>query len=175
MTLRVCEMGLSMAGVLLLAGCGYHTLGAATHLPPAAHTLAVPVFATRTDTYHTEVVMTEAVIREFAARSGLRVTPNAGSNPDVVLHGTILQESVAPLTYNSSTQQSSSFVITLVVAVKLTGRDGQVLYENKNYVFRQQYQSTTDLPAYFDESPAAIQRLSRDFARALVADVLEGL
>jgi hypothetical protein len=62
-----------------------------------------------------------------------------------------------------------------VVAVKLTGKDGQVLYENKNYVFRQQYQSTTDLPLYFDESPAAIQRLSRDFARALVADVLEGL
>jgi hypothetical protein len=62
-----------------------------------------------------------------------------------------------------------------VIAVKLTGRDGHVLYENKNYVFRQQYQSTTDLPVYFDESPAAIQRLSRDFARALVADVLESL
>ena len=173
--MRVWLAGLPLVCVLLLAGCGYHTLGAATHLPPEAHTLAVPVFATRTDTYHTEVVMTEAVIREFAARSGLRVTPNAGSDPDVVLHGTILQESVAPLTYNTSTQQSSSFVITLVVAVKLSGKDGQVLYENKNYVFRQQYQSTTDLPAYFDESPAAIQRLSRDFARALVADVLEGL
>ena len=163
----------SPAFAFCCAGCGYHTLGAATHLPPEAHTLAVPVFATD-DTYHTEVVMTEAVIREFAARSGLRVTPNAGGDPDVVLHGTILQETVAPLTYNTSTQQSSSFLITLVVAVKLTGRDGQVLYENKNYVFRQQYQSTTDLPAYFDESPAAIQRLSRDFARALVADVLEG-
>ena len=68
-----------------------------------------------------------------------------------------------------------SFLITLVVAVKLTGRDGHVIYENKNYVFRQQYQSTTDLPVYFDESPAAVERLSRDFARALVADVLEGL
>ena len=93
----------------------------------------------------------------------------------MVLHGTILKEMVAPLTYNTSTQQSSSYLVTLVVSVTLTGRDGKVLYENKNYVFRQQYQSTTDLPLYFDESPAAIQRLSRDFARALVADVLEGL
>jgi len=164
-----------LACVPLLGGCGYHTLGAATHLPPEAHTLAVPVFATHSDTYHTEVVVTEAVIKEFAARSRLRVTPNATQDPDVILHGTILQESVAPLTYNTSTQQSSSFLITLVVAVNLTGRDGQVLYENKNYVFRQQYQSTTDLPVYFDESPAAVERLSRDFARALVADVLEGL
>jgi hypothetical protein len=161
--------------LLVLSGCGYHTLGAATHLPPNARTLAVPVFSTRTDAYHTEAVMTEAVIREFAARSKLRVTPGTGGDPDVVLHGTILQETVAPLTYNTSTQQSSSFLITVVVAVSLTGRDGQVLYENKNYVFRQQYQSTTDLPVYFDESPGAIHRLSRDFAHALVADVLESL
>jgi hypothetical protein len=166
---------LFIAGLPALAGCGYHTLGAATHLPPDARSLAVPVFSTRTDAYHTEVVMTDAVIREFAARSKLRVTPGAGGDPDVVLRGTILQETVAPLTYNTSTQQSSSFLITVVAAVKLTARDGQVLYENKNYVFRQQYQATTDLPVFFDESPGAIHRLSRDFARALVADVLEGL
>ena len=108
-----------------MGGCGYHTVGAATHLPPDARTLAVPVFATRTDTYHTETVMTEAVIREFATRSRLHVTPDASADPDVVLHGTILQETVAPLTYNTSTQQSSSFLITLVVAVTLTARDGQ--------------------------------------------------
>jgi hypothetical protein len=50
-----------------------------------------------------------------------------------------------------------------------------VLYENKNYVFRQQYQSTTNLPTFLDESPAAEERLSREFARQLVADVLESL
>jgi outer membrane lipopolysaccharide assembly protein LptE/RlpB len=161
--------------VWVLNGCGYHTLGASTHLPPDTHTLAVPVFATKTDTYHTETVMTGAVIREFAARSRLRVMPDEKDDPDVVLHGTILQETVVPLTYNTSTQQSSSYLITVVAAVRLTGRDGHVLYENKNYVFRQQYQSTTDLPVYFEESPAAIARLSHDFARALVADVLEGL
>ena len=54
----------------------------------------------------------------------------------MVLHGTILKEVVVPLTYNTSTQQSSSFLITMVVSVSLTGRDGKVLYENKNYVFR---------------------------------------
>jgi outer membrane lipopolysaccharide assembly protein LptE/RlpB len=173
--MRAFAMLMASAVVFAVAGCGYHTLGAATHLPPEAHTLAVPVFTTRSDTYHTEVVITEAVIREFAARSHLRVTPDTKDDPDVMLHGTILQEAVAPLTYNTSTQQSSSYLITVVAAVKLTNRDGRVLYENKNYVFRQQYQSTTDLPVYFEESPAAIQRLSRDFARALVADVLEGL
>lgn len=173
--MRPFVISLLAAAALVLIGCGYHTLGAATHLPPDARTLAVPVFATKTDKYHTEAVMTNAVIREFAARSRLRVTPSEDGVPDVVLRGTILQESVVPLTYNILTQQSSSYLITVVASVQLTKRDGEVLFENKNYVFRQQYQSTTNLPVYFDESPAAIERLSRDFARALVADVIEGL
>jgi outer membrane lipopolysaccharide assembly protein LptE/RlpB len=164
-----------LAVLLGTAGCGYHTLGAATHLPPAVRTLSVPVFATHTEAYHTEVFMTDAVIREFATRTRMRVSPDAGGEPDAVLHAIILTQTVLPLTYNTSTQQSSSYVITLVVSVTLTGRDGKVLYENKNYTFRQQYQSTTNLATFFDESPAAEQRLSREFARALVADVLEGL
>ena len=139
--------------LLALCGCGYHTLGAATHLPPDMRTLSVPVFATRTR---------------------LRVTPREGGDADALLHGTILKEYAAPLTYNAATQESSSFLITIVVSVTLTGRDGKVLYENKNYVYRQQYQSTTDLPTFLVENPAGLERLSREFARALVADVLEG-
>ena len=159
--------------LLGLSGCGYHTLGAATHLPVGVQTLAVPVFATHTESYRTEVVLTQAVIREFATRTRLRVTSNEGGDPDAVLHGTILKERVEPLTYNTSTQQSSSYLITLVVSVTLTGRDGKVLFENKNYVYRQQYQSTTNLPSFIEEDPAAVERLSREFARQLVADVLE--
>jgi outer membrane lipopolysaccharide assembly protein LptE/RlpB len=165
-------IALSLLG---LSGCGYHTLGAATHLPPDVHTLSVPLFASKTDAYHTETVMTEAVIREFMARTRFRVTPDTSGDADAVLHGTILKEAVTPLTYNAATQESSSFLITIVASVTLTGRDGNVLYENKNYVYRQQFESTTDLPTFIQENPAAVQRLSRDFARQLVADVLEGL
>ena len=165
----------SLAAAAFLTGCGYHAVSAPTHLPPDARTMAVPVFATHTEAYHTETALTDAVIREFAARSKMRVSPGEGTNPDVVLHGTILNEVVAPLTYNTTTQQSSSFLITLVISVTLTDREGKILYENKNYVFRGQYQSTTDLPTFLDESPAAVERISRDFARALVADVMEGL
>jgi outer membrane lipopolysaccharide assembly protein LptE/RlpB len=155
----------------MLCGCGYHSVGSATHLPEGIKTLAVPVFATQTEAYHTETVMTEAVIREFAARTKFRIS----SDGDAIVHGTILKEVITPLTYNASTQESSSFMLTLAVAVTVNDRGGKVLYENKNYVFRQQYQSTTDLPTFIQENPAALQRLSRDFARGLVADVLEGL
>jgi len=162
------------AAVCLLSGCGYHTLGAATHLPPEIKTLAVPVFATRTEASGTEEALTEAVIREFTSRTRFRVTPDSGEDADAVLHGTILKQTTAPLTYNSATQQSSSFIITIVASVTLTAHDGRIFYQNKNYVFREQYQSTTNLPTFIQEDPAAIQRLSREFARQLVADVLEG-
>lgn len=163
------------SAVLSLTSCGYHTLGSAAHLLPDVRTLSIPVFSTKTEAYHTEVLMTQAVLREFAARTKLRVTPSAGGDPDVTLRGTIVQQTVAPLTYNTTTQQSSSFLITVVASVTLTDRSGRELYENKNYVFRQQYQSTTNLPTFLDESPAAEERLSKEFAHSLVSDILESL
>jgi outer membrane lipopolysaccharide assembly protein LptE/RlpB len=118
--------------------------------------------------------MTNAVIREFAARTRYRVTAGDSPDADAVLHGTILKEVSAPLTYNASTQETSSFLITMVVSVTLNGRDGKILYQNNNYVYREQFQSTANLPTFLQEDPAAVDRLSRDFARQLVADVLEG-
>ncbi len=162
------------AVLLLLSGCGYHTLGAATHLPADVKTLSVPVFANRTTFNGTNTAMTEAVIREFATRTRLRVTPREDDGADAVVQGTIVNEGVKPLTFNSATDQSSSFVITVVVSVTVTARDGRVLYSNPNYVFREQYQATTNLPLFVEENPAAVERLSRNFARQLVADVLEG-
>lgn len=157
-----------------IAGCGYHTLGAATHLPPDVKTISIPVFATRTVSNGTDRAMTEAVIREFEARTSYEVSPSDRKDADAVLRGTILKETVRPLTYNTETQQSSSFLITVVASVTLTDRNGRVLFRNNNYLFRRQYQSTTDLPTFLEEDPAALARLSRDFARQLVADVLEG-
>ncbi|MGA3071463.1 MAG: LPS assembly lipoprotein LptE, partial [Terracidiphilus sp.] len=83
--MRQFTLVLTAISLLSLSGCGYHTLGAASHLPPDVHTLSVPVFATRTEAYHTETAMTEAVIREFATRTRFRVTPDEGPDADAVL------------------------------------------------------------------------------------------
>ena len=164
---------MALIGASLLSGCGYHTMGGSGHMPPGTRTIAVPVFATKTTNNHTEITLTQAVVRELLTRTRLRVVPSADADADAVLHGTIVSQMVAPLTYNSVTQESSSFLITMVVAVKLVSRDGRVLYANDNYVFRQQYQSTTDLTTYLQEDPAAMTRLSEDLAHGLVLDILD--
>ncbi len=165
-----------LASILLLLplGCGYHTAGGATHIPATARVLDVPIFANHTQAYHLELSMTEAVIRELGSRTAFRtVTTEDPGEADAVLHGDITSFSVYALTYDSTTNQSSSYVVTVTARVRLQDRDGRTLYQNNNYLFRQQYESTQDLVSFIQEDPAAIERLSRDFARSLVADVTE--
>jgi outer membrane lipopolysaccharide assembly protein LptE/RlpB len=165
-----------------LTGCGYHTLGSAAHLPDTVHTLSVPIFKNKTQFYHVEVAMTQAVVREFTDRTRLSVTGDVGDGPDATVRGTILSESVQPLTYRTETtdvqtgQQTSvtsSFLITINVNVLVTDRDQRVLYQHNNYVFHEQFETTADLTSFIEEDSPAVQRLSRDFAQALVSDILE--
>lgn len=172
-------VGLVLPGV---SGCGYHTLGSAAHLPDTVHTLAVPVFKNKTQYYHTEVTMTQAVVREFTDRTRLTVLPNAGDGADATVDGTIISESVQPLTYRTETTDvltgqttsvTSSFLITINLNVLVTDRDHRVLYQHTNYVFHEQFETTTDLASFIEEDSPAVQRLSRDFAQTLVSDILE--
>jgi hypothetical protein len=58
--------------------------------------------------------------------------------------------------------------------VSLSDKKGNVLYDNPSYVFREQYQVTRELSSFFEESSPALDRLSREFARTLVSNMLEG-
>ena len=161
------------ASLFLLTGCGYHTAGSAAHLPNTVHTLAVPVFQNATQSYHTEVAFTQAVIKEFSSRTPYHTIPGNDPDADATLNGTITSYQVVPLTYNSQTGQSSSFLVTIRARVALTDRNHKSLYQNSSYLFRQQYETTEDLVTFIQEDPAAIDRLSRDFAHAVVSDILE--
>ena len=154
-----------------LAGCGYHTAGSATHIPSDVRTLSVPVFATHAQAYHTEMALTHAVIRELNTRTRLRVV--SSGDADATLSGTILTQNSVPLTYDSTSGVTSSYLITLTARVILTAHDGTVLYRNDNLAFREQYQSTQDLSGFIREDTPAVQRLAANFGRAVVSDMLE--
>jgi len=133
----------------------------------------VPVFATHAQAYHTEMAVTQAVVRELNTRTRYRVVTSASADADAVLHGTILTQTSDPLTYDSNSGETSSYLARITVKVVLTARDGRVLYENDALSYREQYQSTQDLSSSIREDPAAVNRLARDFAQALVGDMLE--
>lgn len=155
------------------AGCGYHTAGSATHVPAGVRTLAVPVFANRTLAYHTEVAFTAAVVRELNIRTRYRVVNSDAKGADAVLHGTILTQTVAPLTYDVTSGQTASYRVTITTQMVLTAADGRVLYRNDAFGFHDTYQSTQDLNGFMQEDGAAVNRMAREFAQAMVSDMLE--
>ncbi|QHS51781.1 LptE family protein [Edaphobacter sp. 12200R-103] len=166
------RLALSLALSTLLTGCGYHTAGSATHIPPNVRTMAVPIFSTRTQAYHTEMDFTQAVIRELNTRTRYRVLNTDATDADAILRGTILSQTITPLTYDANSSQSSSYLVSVTASVVLTAHDGSVLYRNDAVTFREQYQSTQDVNTFIQEGSPAISRMSRDFAQTLVSDML---
>lgn len=164
---------LTLLLLLPLAGCGYHTVGSATHIPGNVSTLAVPIFTTRAQAFHTEMAFTQATIRELNTRTKYRILNTDSADADATLHGTILSQAVAPLTYDATSGESSSYLVTITAKVVLTAHDGHILYRNDAVIFHEQYQSTQDLNGFIQEDPAAVRRVARDFAQALVSDMLE--
>ncbi len=157
----------------VLSGCGYHTAGSATHIPANVRTLAVPIFTTHAQAFHTEMAFTQAVVRELDTRTRYTVLNSASPDADATLAGTIVSQTVAPLTYDASSGETSSYLLTITARVLLSAHDGRVLYQNDALVFREQYQSTQDLNGFIQEDSAAVRRVSQDFARTVVSDMLE--
>ena len=62
--------------------------------------------------------------------------------------------------------ESSSYLVSITAKVVLTAHDGHILY-------REQFQSTQDLSGFIQEDGYAVKRVAREFAQALVSDMLE--
>lgn len=160
--------------VFPLAACGYHTAGHAVQLPENVKTIAVPAFVNETSTYRIEQLLTSSVVREFTTRTHYHILNEPGEAADATLRGTVLSTSASPLTYNSTTGQAASVLVVVSMRVALTDRQGKVLYQNPSYLFREQYEVSQDLASFFEEDSPAFRRLSQDFARTLVSNILEG-
>jgi outer membrane lipopolysaccharide assembly protein LptE/RlpB len=159
---------------LLLPGCGYHTSGHAVQLPDTVKTIAIPAFKNETLTYRIEQMLTAAVVREFTTRTHYRIVNDTGQDADATLRGTVLSTTASPLTYDTATGRAASVLVVVSIKVTLTDRNGKVLYQNPAYLFREQYELSQDLASFFEEDSPAFRRLSQDFARTLVSNILEG-
>ena len=160
--------------VLSLTGCGYHTAGHAVTLPDNVRTIAIPSFVNQTQTFKIEQMLTSAVVQELTTRTHYHIVNTTSDSADATLNGTVTSSSAAPLTYDSQTGRAASVLVIVGMKISLTDRQGKVLYQNPAYVFREQYQVSSQLASFFEEDSPALERLSREFARTLVSDILEG-
>jgi outer membrane lipopolysaccharide assembly protein LptE/RlpB len=158
----------------LTPGCGYHTAGHAVQLPETVKTIAVPAFKNETLTYRIDQMLTASVVREFNTRTRYRILTDADADADATLRGTVLSTTASPLTYDTATGRTASVLVVVSMKVVFSDRSGKVLYQNPAYLFREQYEVSQDLGSFFEEDSPAFRRLSQDFARTLVSNILEG-
>jgi outer membrane lipopolysaccharide assembly protein LptE/RlpB len=170
----VLSAGYCLLLLLFGAGCGYHTAGRAVNLPDNVQTISIPAFKNETTSYRIEQILTAAVVREFTTRTHYRILNDSNKESDATLTGTVLSTVASPLTYDTATGRSASLLVVVSMKVSLTTRDGKVLYQNPAYLFREQYEVSQDLSSFFEEDSPAFRRLSQDFARTLVSNILEG-
>ena len=65
-------------------------------------------------------------------------------------------------------------LVTVICEVSLTDAATQkMLYHNAKFLFRNEYEISTDVKSFFEEQDPALDRLGRDFASRLVAAVIE--
>jgi outer membrane lipopolysaccharide assembly protein LptE/RlpB len=154
--------------------CGYHTAGHTVTIPENVKTIAIPAFVNETQTYKIEQRLTAAVVREMVTRTHYHVLNETAEDADATLRGTVLATYTTPLTYDSQTGRAASVLVVVNIKIELADKRGKMLYQNPSYLFREQYQVSSQLTSFFEEDSPAFDRLSRDFAQTLVSNILEG-
>jgi outer membrane lipopolysaccharide assembly protein LptE/RlpB len=159
---------------LLVGGCGYRVAGNSTILPAHVKTIGIVALENRTNQYRIEQRLTAALVREFLAKTSYRVVPDA-MQADAVLRGRINSLESSAVLFDASTGRATTMLVTLRCEAVLEERESQkVLYRNDNFLFRDEYEISTDLKSFFEERDPALDRMARTFAERLVAAIMEG-
>ena len=155
------------------AGCGYHVAGHSSALPKSIHVIAVPALENKTTSYRLEQKLTAATVHEFLAKTSYKVVSNPEAG-DAVLRGKVVSLEAVPLLFDTTTGRATTMLVTVKCDVTFTESATQkVLYHSDNFIFRNQYEISTDLKSFFEEQDPALDRLAQDFAARLVAAVTE--
>jgi outer membrane lipopolysaccharide assembly protein LptE/RlpB len=158
----------------VLGGCGYHVVGRSAVLPGSVKTIGVLPLENRTNQYRIEQRLTAALVREFLAKTSYRIVPDA-KQADAVLRGRITSLESSAVLFDAATGRATTMLVTLRCEVVLEERETRkVLYRNDNFLFRDEYEISTDLKSFFEERDPALDRMARTFAERLVAAIVEG-
>lgn len=162
-----------------ISGCGYHVAGTTSALPKNIHSIAITALENKTTSYRIEQRLTSATVHEFIIKTPYHITSDPAGG-DAVLRGKVLTLEAVPLLYspttaaNPTTTRAITMLVTVRCEVTLEDRaTGKLLYHNNNFLFRNEYEISTDVTSFFEEQDPALDRMAQDFATRLVAAVTE--
>lgn len=162
----------TLAFALLSGGCGYRVAGRGDALPKNIKTIAIPAFGNATTLYHLAARLPADITREFISRTRYQVVADPAA-ADAVLSGSLVKFYSYASTLDPITSRASSAMISVTIALTLTDRaTGKVIY-SRNLDAHERYEISPSSRTYFEESNAALGRMSRVVARDTVSAILE--
>lgn len=160
-----------IAAVFALTACGYHVVGQAGILPKEVQTIAIVPWSNVSVHYTLSNYLAASVTREFIARTRYHIVSDP-SRADAVFYGSVANMSSGGTEYDNATSQTTGGQVTVHVQLKLLDRSGKILFNRPDLEFHERYQISINPQQYFDESEAAMQRLSNDVAKSVVSAIL---
>lgn len=166
-----------IVSAVLASGCGYALAGRGSFLPARIQIIGVPTFVNQTPYFELDQLFTEKVRAELIGRGRYKIVPDV-TGVDAVLSGQITGLNIAPVSFTQD-QQASRYVATVTANIELRDTlDNRVLWQNPSLSFRDEFDAASgtdalDPSAFFGQSTNALQRLSTEFARAVVSALLE--
>jgi outer membrane lipopolysaccharide assembly protein LptE/RlpB len=145
------------------------------NLPAHLTKLYVAPLVNQTGRAELDQRLAEELSREWVRRGRFRLVGSA-EEADVVLSGTLLAANVTPVQYDAQ-GRATEYQLLVVADLQLVDRTGekpQELWHEPRLSRTVTYQVDASAVDYFDRELEAIERLAREFARAVVVSVLEG-
>jgi hypothetical protein len=159
--------------VVALTSCGYHVSGHGDQLPTTIKTIAVPAFSNATTRYKLTDHLPQAIGREFLTRTRYKIVSDP-AQADAVLKGTVVNYVAYATIFDPVRSRATAVELHAVLNISLTDRaTGKVLFSRPNLEIRERYEISVDPTQYFEESDAALDRVSDQVAKQVVSAILE--
>ncbi len=149
--------------VLLTGGCGYRFAGGGG-MPGDVERISIEIFDNRTGETGIESIITNDVINEFNRNPMVDVTRS--TDAEAILTGTIRSAKTRALSHYSA-YSTSEREITIVVDLKLTTPDGEVLWSTKGIEASESYPVSSEKIRTEQNKKSAVANLSGRLAQRI--------
>lgn len=166
-----------VCALLASGGCGYALVGKGVTTDASIKRIGVPMFKDTTGKALDQKV-TQKVTEELLRRGRFEVVSTA-AGVDAVVEGELLNFSVVPVGFTGADEagnrtQPGRYAITLTARVRYAKVGAtEPIWSSDSFSFRDEYDMGTDAGSFLDREEQSTERLTTQFARNLVAAMLE--
>lgn len=175
---RLVVAATALAAGLGLGGCGYTLVGKASNIPEDIRRVFLQPFENQTTRVEVEQFLTQAIADELVTRPRFELVATEGE-ADAVIRGSVTAFRAAPITFTSD-GRAQEYELAIIADVSFqripsaTGEDGEVIWANDRYQFKESYEVESADSDFFDRENLAIEDSAERFADTMVTDLLEG-